>query len=130
MDDIFLYNSGSQLMGTNPDKYLVDVSGEPWQANVSQSSAKTYVTANGHIFGAPIGAAQAGGVFYNKKMLAAAGIGLGAARPGRTSWPTAQKIKAAGKVPVIQSSPDTADQPAVPARRLLQRQCGRAEFCH
>lgn len=104
MDDIFLYNSGSQLMGTNPDKFLVDVSGEPWQANVSQSF-KNVVTANGHIFGAPIGAAQAGGVFYNKKIFAS--LGLTVPKTWADFMADAAKIKAAGKVPVIQSFKDT-----------------------
>jgi raffinose/stachyose/melibiose transport system substrate-binding protein len=105
MDDIFVYNSGSQLMGTNPDKYLVDLSGEPWQANVV-ASFKNVVTANGHIFGAPLGGAQGGGVLYNKTVFAAAGI-TSVPKSWTEFMADAAKIKAAGKVPVIQSFKDT-----------------------
>ena len=104
MDDIFLYNSGSQLMGTNPDKYLVDVSGEPWQANVLDSFKKV-VTANGHTFGAPVGTAMGGGVLYNKKVFAAAGVSV--PKTWTDFMADAAKIKAAGKVPVIQTFKDT-----------------------
>jgi raffinose/stachyose/melibiose transport system substrate-binding protein len=104
MDDIFLYNSGSQLMGTNPDKYLVDVSGEPWQANVLDSFKKV-VTANGHTFGAPVGTAMGGGVLYNKKVYDS--LGLKVPKTWAEFMANSEKIKAAGKVAVIQSFKDT-----------------------
>ena len=104
MDDIMVYNSGSQLMGTNPDKYLVDVGQEPWQANVS-ASFKNVVTANGHTFGAPLGGAMGGGVLYNKKVFAAAGVDV--PKTWADFMAISAKIKAAGKVPVIQSFKDT-----------------------
>ena len=37
MTDIFWYNSGSLLQALNPDESLVDVSGEPWIANIDES---------------------------------------------------------------------------------------------
>ena len=100
MADVFEYNSGSQLMGTNPDKFLMDMSQEPWMANLLDSF-KQVVTANGHIFGAPVQTAMGGGVLYNKKIYA--DLGLTVPKSWSEFMANNAKIKAAGKTAVIQT---------------------------
>ena len=52
MTDIFWYNSGSLLQALNPTETLVDISGEPFMANIVESFLPT-VSQNGQIFGVP-----------------------------------------------------------------------------
>ncbi len=53
MADVFLYNAGSLFQAINPTKNLVDLSNEPFAANVL-ASFKSVVTADGKVYGAPI----------------------------------------------------------------------------
>ena len=73
MDDVFLYNAGSLFQAMNPQKNLVDLTSEPFQANVLDSF-KTVVTNGGKVFGAPIQGAMGGGVLYNKRVYADLGL--------------------------------------------------------
>ena len=73
MTDIFWYNSGSLLQALNPTQSLVDISGEPFIANITDSFLPT-VSAGTAIFGVPSGTAMGGGVLYNKKVFAANGL--------------------------------------------------------
>ena len=102
--DVFLYNSGSLFQQINPTKYMVDLTAEPWQADI-QPAFQNVVTAGGKIYGAPIQTAMGGGVLYNKKIYADLGLKV------PTTWAefmaNNEKIKAAGKVPVIQTFKDT-----------------------
>ena len=104
MTDVFLYNSGSLFQAINPPQNLVDLTDEPFEANVL-APFKTVVTTNGHVYGAPIGTAMGGGVLYNRKIYADLGLS-----PPKT-WAEFQKnnaaIKAKGKVAVIQTFKDT-----------------------
>ena len=104
MDDVFLYNAGSLFQAINPEKNLVDLSAEPFEANVIDSF-KTVVTTNGKIYGAPIMTAMGGGVLYNKKVYADLGLKV------PLSWADFMKnnaaIKAKGIAPVIQTFKDT-----------------------
>lgn len=101
MTDVFLYNSGSLFQAINPPQNLVDLTAEPWQANVLESF-KTVVTNDGKIYGAPIGAAMGGGIYYNKKVYA--DLGLSVPKTWAEFMANNEKIKAAGKVvPVIQT---------------------------
>jgi raffinose/stachyose/melibiose transport system substrate-binding protein len=104
MSDVFLYNSGSLFQQINPQKNLVDLTSEPWQANVLDSF-KSVVTAGGKIYGAPIETAMGGGVLYNKKIFA--DLGLSVPKTWAEFMANNEKIKAAGKVPVIQTFKDT-----------------------
>lgn len=104
MADVFLYNSGSLFHALNATKKLVDLTGEPFQANV-QDSFKTVVSEGKHVYGGPIQTAMGGGVFYNKKIYAKLGLKV------PKTWEQFQKnnaaIKAAGVVPVIQTFKDS-----------------------
>jgi len=104
MNDIFYYNSGSLLQALNPSDTLVDLSGEPFIANISESFLPT-VSQNGGIFGVPVGFASAGGVLYNKKVYEQLGLSV------PKSWDefaaNNEKIKEAGIPPVLQTYGDT-----------------------
>ncbi|HSO68546.1 MAG TPA: extracellular solute-binding protein [Arachnia sp.] len=67
MSDVMAYNSGSLLQALNPEATLVDLSDEPWMADVDEDF-RTSVSAGEGVYGAPTGTAQAGGVIYSKKI--------------------------------------------------------------
>jgi raffinose/stachyose/melibiose transport system substrate-binding protein len=104
MSDVFLYNSGSLFHALNATRKLVDLTDEPFQANV-QDSFKTVVKEGNRIYGGPIQTAMGGGIFYNKKIYAKLGLQV------PKSWAQFQKnnaaIKAAGITPVIQTFKDS-----------------------
>jgi len=105
MTDIFRYNSGSLFQAINPQQFLVDLSNEPWQADV-QASFKQVVTApDGTIRGAPMGAAMGGGIYYNKAIYQE--LGLSVPKTWDEFMANNEKIKAAGKVAVAQTYGDT-----------------------
>jgi raffinose/stachyose/melibiose transport system substrate-binding protein len=98
MADVFWYNAGSLLQALNPSDTLVDISNEPFMANVVESFLPT-VSQNGQVFGVPSGTAMGGGILYNKKVYADLGLSV------PTTWAefeaNNEKIKAAGIAPVI-----------------------------
>lgn len=105
MNDVFLYNAGSLFHALNPKRNLVDLTGEPSQANVLDVF-KGVVSAEGRSYGVPIQTAMGGGVLYNKKVYAKLKLSV------PKTWAEFQKnnaaIKAAGGVaPVIQTFKDT-----------------------
>ena len=106
MADIFWYNSGSLLQALDPSKTLVDLTGEPFIANIADSFIPT-VSQNGGIFGVPSGTAMGGGILYNKKIFADNGLKV------PTTWAefaaNNDKLKAAGIAPVgaTYKAPDT-----------------------
>ena len=105
MADVFLYNAGSLFQAINPTKNLVDLSNEPFEANVL-GSFKSVVTADGKVYGAPIQGAMGGGVLYNKKVYA--DLGLKVPTTWKEFMDNNAKIKAKGGIaPVIQSFKDT-----------------------
>lgn len=108
MDDVFLFNSGAALQALNPDKNLVDLSGEAWVADLADEFKGVVQGSTGKgTYGAPMGTANAGGVMYNKKVYADLGLSV------PTTWDefmaNSQKIKDSGKgiAPIIQSYADT-----------------------
>jgi raffinose/stachyose/melibiose transport system substrate-binding protein len=106
MDDVFLYNSGSLFQQINPTQNLVDLTDEPWQANILPSFKTVVTGTDGKVYGAPIGAAMGGGILYNKKVYA--DLGLSVPKTWDEFMANNDKIKAAGKVaPVIQTFGDT-----------------------
>ena len=106
MTDIFWYNAGSLLQALNPSQTLVDLTGEPYIANIADSFIPT-VSQNGGIFGVPSGTAMGGGILYNKKIFADNGLTV------PTTWAEFEanndKLKAAGITPVgaTYKAPDT-----------------------
>jgi raffinose/stachyose/melibiose transport system substrate-binding protein len=107
MDDVFQYNSGSQIQGDNPDQTLVDLSGEAWAKDVTQDFKESVAgTKEGAVYGAPWGTSFAGGVMYNTKVYDTLGLTV------PTTWDefiaNSEKIKAAGGIaPVLQTFGDT-----------------------
>jgi raffinose/stachyose/melibiose transport system substrate-binding protein len=103
MNDIFYFNSGALIQPLNPSETLVDLSGEPFIANIAESFLPT-VSQNGGIYGVPVGYAASGGVLYNKKIFEQVGVSV------PKTWAefeaNNEKIKAAGIPPVLQTYGD------------------------
>ncbi|TSD89861.1 extracellular solute-binding protein [Mycobacterium sp. KBS0706] len=105
MTDVFLYNAGSLFHAINPEQTLVDLTDEPFQADVLDIF-KGVVTANGRVYGAPIQGAMGGGILYNKKVYAA--LGLSVPKTWAEFMRNNAAIKAKGGIaPVIQTFKDT-----------------------
>jgi raffinose/stachyose/melibiose transport system substrate-binding protein len=104
MDDIFFYNSGALLVALNPAQTLVDLSTQPFMANLD-NAYKQSVSVGTAVFGVPNGVAAAGGILYNKKVFAKVGISV------PKTWADFEanndKIKAAGIAPVLETYGDT-----------------------
>ena len=104
MPDVFRYNAGSLFRALNPPETMLDLSNEAFESNVIDSF-KPVVSVDGKVYGVPEEAAMGGGVLYNKKIYADLGLSV------PKSWPefmaNNEKIKAAGKAPVIQTFGDT-----------------------
>lgn len=104
MNDIFYYNAGSLLKAMNPANTLVDLSKEPFMANIADSFKPTVSQGEG-IFGVPVGFVSAMGMLYNKKVYEKLGLNV------PTTWAefeaNNEKIKAAGLVPVAQTYGDS-----------------------
>ncbi|MBK8050996.1 MAG: extracellular solute-binding protein [Anaerolineales bacterium] len=104
MPDIFFYNSGSLLQALHPVDTLVDLSQEPFIANVADSFLPT-VSQDGQVFGVPTGTAMGGGILYNKKIYEE--LGLSVPKTWAEFAANNEKIAAAGIAPVIASYGDT-----------------------
>lgn len=98
MNDVFIYNSGSLLNALNPEQNLLDLTNEPFQANVIDSFKPT-VSFNSKVYGAPVGSTMAGGWLYNKKVYAK--LGLSVPKTWTELMANNDKIKAAGITPII-----------------------------
>ncbi|HHY49351.1 MAG TPA: extracellular solute-binding protein [Alphaproteobacteria bacterium] len=105
MTDVFRYNAGSLFQALNPAQTLVDLTDEPWQANVLDSFKQVVTGPDGRIYGAPEEAAMGGGILYNKKIYEE--LGLSVPKTWDEFMANNQKIKDAGKVAVIQTFGDT-----------------------
>ncbi|HET8671653.1 MAG TPA: extracellular solute-binding protein, partial [Candidatus Saccharimonadales bacterium] len=97
MTDLFSYNSGSLLQALHPTETLVDLTNEPFIANIVESFLPT-VSQDGQIFGVPDGTAMGGGILYNKKVYA--DLGLSVPKTWAEFEANNEKIKAAGITPV------------------------------
>ena len=104
MTDIFFYNSGSLLQALHPTDTLVDISKEPFIANVVESFLPT-VSQDGQVFGVPTGTALGGGILYNKKIYEQ--LGLSVPKTWAEFEANNEKIKAAGIAPVGATYGDT-----------------------
>ena len=97
MTDIFWYNSGSLLQALNPSESLVDISGEPFIANIAESFLPT-VSVGDAIFGVPGQTAMGGGILYNRKIFA--DNGLEVPKTWADFAANNETLKAAGIAPV------------------------------
>jgi raffinose/stachyose/melibiose transport system substrate-binding protein len=104
MTDIFWYNTGSLLQALNPSDTLVDISNEPFMANIVDSFLPT-VSHDGQTFGVPSGTAMGGGILYNKKVYA--DLGLSVPKTWAEFEANNEAIKAAGIAPVLATFGDT-----------------------
>ena len=100
MADVFLYNSGSLFQALNPTQTLAPVDDLAAQANILDSF-KTVVTAEGHVYGVPIGTAMGGGILYNIPIYE--DLGLSIPKTWDEFMANNAAILAAGKVPVGQT---------------------------
>lgn len=104
MQDVFWYNSGSLLQALNPSQTLVDLTNDPAVANVEPSFFPV-VSQGGKVYGGPFGTAFGGGILYNKDVYAK--LGLQIPKTWNDFLANADKIKAAGITPVIETFKDT-----------------------
>lgn len=104
MADVFRYNAGSLFHALNPAQNIMDITDEPFQANVIDSF-KPVVSEGGRVYGVPEEAAMGGGILYNRKIYA--DLGLSVPKTWAEFMANNEKIKAAGKAPVIQTFGDT-----------------------
>jgi raffinose/stachyose/melibiose transport system substrate-binding protein len=94
MSDVFDYNSGALVSALNPARTMLDVSKEAFWNNV-YPSFKPAVTVAGKQYGAPFGTAGGGALYYNTKVLAAAGV-TSVPKTWNDFIAASQKIKATG----------------------------------
>lgn len=104
MADVFLYNSGSLFQAINPVQNLMPLTSEPFMSRVSKDFYPM-VSVGEEQYGAPYGTSLGGGILYNKKIYTDLGLTV------PTTWSefmaNNEKVKAAGKVPVIQTYKDS-----------------------
>ncbi|XID93962.1 ABC transporter substrate-binding protein [Paenibacillaceae bacterium WGS1546] len=103
--DILFYYSGSQATELGKmETEFVPQEDQPWFANFDSDAWKGAMDAEGRFYGAPLGGAQAGVVFYNKQVFA--DLQLGIPRTMDEFWQTAEALKQAGKIPVYLAGKD------------------------
>jgi raffinose/stachyose/melibiose transport system substrate-binding protein len=73
MAEVFSYNNGSLFQALKPTQNLVPLDDQPW-AGTLQKLFTDSTTADGKIYGAPIGTAFGGGILYNKPDYAKLGL--------------------------------------------------------
>ena len=105
MTDVFRYNAGSLFQALNAPQTMLDLTDEPFQANVIDSFKPVVTATDGRVYGAPEEAAMGGGILYNKKIYAE--LGLSVPKTWAEFMANNEKIKAAGKTAVIQTFGDT-----------------------
>jgi raffinose/stachyose/melibiose transport system substrate-binding protein len=105
MADVFVYNAGSLFQAINPVQSTVDLTNEPWQADILDSFKQVVTAPDGTVRGAPFGMAMGGGILYNTKVYEE--LGLSVPKTWDEFMANNAKVKEAGKVPVIQTFGDT-----------------------
>ena len=104
MSDLFSYNSGSLLQALQPANTLVDLSQESFVANIDPTVIPP-LSQNGQLFGVPTGTGTGGGIMYNKKVYEE--LGLSVPKTWAEFQANNEKVKAAGKTPVLATYGDT-----------------------
>lgn len=104
MADLFWYNSGALMQALSPDQTLLNVGDEDWVGDLNDAYRTTVSTDDG-TYGAPVGSAMGGGIFYNTEVYDE--LGLSVPQTWDEFLENNEKIKASGVAPVIQSYGDT-----------------------
>lgn len=105
MTDVFRYNAGSLFQALNPSQTMLDLTDEPWQADVLDSFKPVVTAPDGRIYGAPEEASMGGGILYNRKIYEE--LGLSVPKTWDQFMANNQAIKDAGRTAVIQTFGDT-----------------------
>ena len=105
MTDIFAYNNGSLFQALKPEKNLVPVSDQPWASSLNKIFVDA-TSANGKLYGAPMGTAFGGAILYNIPVYKK--LGLQIPQTWDQFMANNAKIKAAGIAPVIQTYGNTS----------------------
>jgi raffinose/stachyose/melibiose transport system substrate-binding protein len=104
MPEVFSYNTGSLFQAIAPQKNLVSLSDQPYVGNLDENFKNT-VTADGQVYGAPVGGFMGGAVLYNIPIYKR--LGLTPPKTWADFMANSAKIKAAGIPPVIQTYGET-----------------------
>lgn len=104
--DFIWFNGGSLLNTLDPEKNLIDISGQPYMSKLPDSYKQTVNGGvEGKVFGIPGRTSMGGGWLYNKKVAAELGLNV------PTSWSelieNCKVAKAAGKTAIIGSYADS-----------------------
>lgn len=98
--DIFMSYSGTKLKDYNPEKNMVDLSGEAWVANQEEWAVQTS-SYNGKLYAQNIaGVDDTNGILYQPAMFEELGIKVPTSYAGFTE--ACEKLKAAGVTPVYE----------------------------
>ncbi|TDO47716.1 raffinose/stachyose/melibiose transport system substrate-binding protein [Kribbella sp. VKM Ac-2527] len=106
MVDVFNYNTGSLFQAIAPPKNLLPIDDQPYIGDLDENFKKT-VTADGKVYGAPVGGFMGGAVLYSIPVYTKLGLKV------PTTWSEFMannaKIKASGDgvAPVIQTYGET-----------------------
>ena len=106
MPEVFNYNTGSLFQAIAPQKNLLSINDEPYVGDLDENFKKT-VTADGQVYGAPVGGFMGGAVLYSIPVYQKLGLKV------PTTWAEFMannaKIKAGdpGVAPVIQTYGET-----------------------
>ncbi|MGW6195008.1 ABC transporter substrate-binding protein [Kribbella sp. NPDC055110] len=104
MPEVFNYNTGSLFQAIAPQKNLVSLSDQPYVGNLDDNFKNT-VTADGQVYGVPVGGFMGGAVLYNIPIYKR--LGLTPPKTWAEFMSNSAKIKAAGIAPVIQTYGET-----------------------
>jgi len=106
MPDVFGYNTGSLFQAIAPQKNLVSISDQPYIGNLDDNFKKT-VTADGQVYGVPVGGFMGGAVLYSIPVYQK--LGLKVPKTWAEFMANNAKIKAQdpGVAPVIQTYGET-----------------------
>jgi raffinose/stachyose/melibiose transport system substrate-binding protein len=104
LPDILAYNSGSLLQPLNPANNFLDLTNEPFMANLDDEYKKS-VTVDGKIYGVPCQEMSAGAVLYNTDIYSQ--LNLSVPKTWNDFIENCKKIKSAGKTPVLCTAKDS-----------------------
>ena len=123
MTDIFLYNSGSLFQALQPTRrWSISPTCRP-RPSISTIFKPVVTAPDGKVYGVPFGAAMGGGILYNTKIYEE--LGLSVPKTWDEFMANNEKIKEAGKVPVIQTfaTPGPRSSSSLPTSTTSRPRC-------